>query len=144
MSTRKRQRTWSEPDGTTFNRWPRECGEHWNFYRLSPYAKALLFELFSQYRGRNNGDLSCAWGTVKDRGVGSHRTVQRAEKELIDTGWIFRTRQGGKNRCNLYALTFYDIDECDGKLDDDSLIGKRLSYWKHGGPPGMEDERNVA
>jgi hypothetical protein len=32
-------------------------------------------------------------------------------------GFIEQTRQGGKNQCSLYAVTWLAIDECNGKLD---------------------------
>lgn len=144
MATRKRGRHWGDSEPGQFAKWPLACGRHPNFYRLSIHAKALLFELLSQYKGRNNGDLCCAWGVVRDRGVGSRRRVQAAEKELERTGWTYRTRQGGRNMPNLYALTCFDIDECDGKLDPHVPIGKRLSYWKLGYNPALSDHEEAA
>ncbi|HET8700987.1 MAG TPA: hypothetical protein VFL97_04900 [Nitrococcus sp.] len=144
LATRKRGRTYGGRDGNAFSAWPHECGQHPNFYRLSVHAKAMLFELLSQYRGRNNGDLTAAWGVLKDRGLGSRNTVYRAERELLRTGWIYRTRQGGRNRCHLYALTFFDVDECDGKLDTPELVGQRLSYWKLGYNPELSSQQEAA
>lgn len=144
MATRKKGRFFSGRDGSSFSPWPTECGQHWNFRARSVHAKALLFELLSQYNGRNNGDLCCAWGLVKDRGLGSRRTVQAAEKELERSGWSYRTRQGGRNQANLYALTFIDIDECNGKLDSHVRVGERLSYWKLGYNPSLESTEEAA
>lgn len=143
MSTRRRGKYYGGRDGRGFSPWPIECATHWNFYRLTPYAKALLFELIGQYRGRNNGDLTCAWSVLKDRGLGCRNTVYKAELELMRTGWTARTRQGGRNQCNLYALTFLDIDDCNGKLDPHVRVGERLSYWRLGYNPeavGCESE----
>lgn len=47
----------------------------------------------------------------------SRDTLERALHQLIDAGLIELTRQGGLNRCSLYALTWHAIDECGGKLD---------------------------
>jgi hypothetical protein len=110
---------------------------------LSPYGKALLFELLGQYRGNNNGDLTCTWSVLKKRGWRARSTLQNAEAELMATGWIVRTRQGGRNSCNLYALTFFDVDECGGKLDACAPVGKRLSWWRLG-RPNLGDRRDAA
>ncbi|TQE98162.1 MAG: hypothetical protein FKY71_15255 [Spiribacter salinus] len=134
MSTRKRGKYYGDRDGRGFTPWPYDCATHWNFHRLSNIAKALLLELMGQWRGRNNGDLTAAWSVLKERGWHSRHTVQRAEAELLETGWIVKTRQGGRNRCNLYALTFLDIDECGGKVEG-YRVGERLSYWKLGYNP---------
>ncbi len=115
-----------------FAAFPQACWRHENYARLSPHAKALLHELHGQYRGDNNGDLCAAWGTVKHRGLGSRATVDKARDELERMGWTIQTRQGGKHRANLYALTFLDIDSCGNKLDAGIPVGKRLDYWKLG------------
>ncbi|MDH5694856.1 MAG: hypothetical protein OEZ47_17300 [Gammaproteobacteria bacterium] len=118
-----------------FCAWPHSCATHESFYKLSMSAKALLFELLGQYRGNNNGDLCCAWGLLKNRGWKSRATIERACDELQNIGWIVRTRVGGRNRANLYALTFYTIDECKGKLDYRPMKGNPLGYWKTGENP---------
>jgi len=117
-----------------FSAWPHVCAQSPNFVGLSITAKALLFELLGQYRGNNNGDLCCARKTMKASGWKARSTVERARDELWEVGWIVRTQQGGRNRPNLYALTFHAIDPCDGKVDR-PLVGKKLSYWKDGKNP---------
>ena len=87
------------------------------FCRLSSHAVKLLFDLLSQYSGQNNGDLSAAWTLMKPRGWKSKDTLNKALHELVDAGWIIKTRQGGKNFATLYAVSFFAIDECRGKLD---------------------------
>jgi len=54
---------------------------------------------------------------MKKRGWKSESTLNKVKKELLNTGWIILTRQGGKNRCSLYAVSFQSIDDCKGKLD---------------------------
>jgi hypothetical protein len=86
-------------------------------YRLlSAPAKVLLFELCRQHNGFNNGDLCAAWGIVKDRGCGSHTTVQKATNELTRVGMIEMTERGGRHRPNLYALTWKAWDDCGIKV----------------------------
>ena len=77
----------------------------------------LLIDVAKQYNGSNNGDLHAAWSILSGQGWHSKGTLSRAIKELIDKGFIELTRQGGKNRCSLYAVTWRSIDECKGKLD---------------------------
>lgn len=96
---------------------PIVCMDHPNYTALGNSAIRLLLEFARQYNGRNNGDLCCAWALMRERGWRSKATVDRACRELVSRGWIERTRQGGRNQPNLYALTFYAIDECKGKLD---------------------------
>jgi hypothetical protein len=89
----------------------RDVLEHPSFLRLSPYAKALLLDLGAQYRGDNNGDLSCAWKLMKPRGWRSEATLHKAKHELIDGGFIFEARKGRRpNLCGLYALTWLLFD----------------------------------
>lgn len=84
---------------------------------LSPYAVKLLIDLLSQYRLSNNGDLSMAWVLMQKRGWRSKDTLNKARKELLDAGLIVTTRQGGLHQCSLFAVTFYAINECGGKLE---------------------------
>jgi hypothetical protein len=96
---------------------PHAVMEHQCYTTLSSKGIRLLLELARQYNGHNNGDLSAAWFLMQQRGWRSRDTVDKAEKELEDHDLIMRTRQGGKNACTLYALTWVAIDECKGKLD---------------------------
>jgi hypothetical protein len=84
---------------------------------LSAHAVKLLLDLLAQYNLRNNGDLTAAWTVMSKRGWKSRDTLFKAVTELESHGWIIKTRQGGRKRCNLYAVTFFAIDECGGKLD---------------------------
>ena len=88
-----------------------------NYCRLSHLAARMLIEVARQYNGRNNGDLAATAKTLGPRGWNSNESITRALKELEHYGFIVRTRQGGLNRCNLYAITWKGIDECGGKLD---------------------------
>jgi hypothetical protein len=49
----------------------------------------------------------------------THQTLSFAQAaEILPSGrGLAVSRQGGKNQCTLYALTFLAIDDCGGKLD---------------------------
>ena len=84
------------------------------FGNLSPYGLKLLIELASLYNRKNNGNLSASYRILKKRGWRSSGTLNKAIKELENYGWIIKTRQGGKNLCSLYAITWWGIDDCKG------------------------------
>ncbi len=96
---------------------PKAVINHQNFIRLSPRAKALLLDFCAWYDGKNNGDFTTAWTTISARGWSSRDQVFKAQSELENSGFIIRTRQGGRTQCNLFAISFFAIDDCDGKLD---------------------------
>ncbi len=87
------------------------------FINLSHHAVKLLNDLLTQFRGFNNGDLCLAWSIMKKRGWKSRDTLNKARKELLDVEIIVISRYGDRKRPHLYALTFFAIDECNGKLD---------------------------
>lgn len=91
---------------------------------LSPHALRVFMILVSKLRGKktkkngathintNNGDLSITHKEMGDQGIGlSKRTFFQSINELVDKGFIVITRQGGRNRCNLYAVTFQVIGD---------------------------------
>jgi DNA-binding MarR family transcriptional regulator len=99
------------------------------FGSLSGNAVKLFIEIAKEYNGRNNGDLAATFNMLKKRGFKSKGTLFKSLQELEAKGFIEQTRQGGKNRCSLYAVTFHNIDECAGKLDINAT--KRPSVlWK--------------
>ena len=93
------------------------------YLSLSAYARSLLVDIAMQFNGRNNGDLCAAWSQMEKRGWRSRDTLTKSLRQLLDTGFIVKTRQGGKGNFNgrrkatLYAITWKGIDECKGKLD---------------------------
>jgi len=100
-----------------------------NYIRLSAHAVKLLNDLGFQYNGHNNGDLCATWSMMKKRGWKSKSTLYNAIKELTHYGFIYNSRQGGRHRATLYALTWNKVDECKGKLEiEPTLIP--LGYWK--------------
>jgi hypothetical protein len=87
------------------------------YARLSPKAVKMLLDIWVQYNGFNNGDLCATWSLMRKRGWRSSGTMQSALIELEQAGWLERTRQGGRHKCNLYALSEFRIDECKRKHD---------------------------
>lgn len=84
---------------------------------LSHMAANLLDNLTAQFNGGNNGDLSAAPKIMKLYGWNSQGSINKALTELLALGFIEQTRQGGRNQCSLYAVTWLPIDDCKGKLD---------------------------
>ncbi len=101
------------------------------YANLSAHAVKLVNDLLSQYYGSNNGDLCAPFSIMQKRGWKSTGTLNRAIKELLETGFIETSRQGGRHLCSLYALTFYAVDECKGKLDIRSTTSPKSLWRKH-------------
>jgi len=96
---------------------PKDMVLHANFLALSSDAVKLLIDIQTQYRGKNNGDLSADLTTMKKRGwkQGQKRKLFNARKELEHYGFLVVTKQGGRNGPTLYALSYFAIDWCNGK-----------------------------
>ena len=103
------------------------------FRTLSCRATKLLIDLLAQYRGHNNGDLAATLKMMQERGWNSSDQLQKAKNEVIEKDVIIVTRQGGINKCSLYAVTWFPIDECNGKLDVASTTTAPVN-WKNGLP----------
>jgi hypothetical protein len=93
-----------------------------NYLCLSAHAVKLLLDIYSQYRGNNNGDLAAPWSKMQPRGWRSRDTLGKALRELEAYGMIERARHGGEGKAGrkattLWAVTWQAVDECDGKLD---------------------------
>lgn len=112
-ATRRRRLTGRA--STTFVGIPHYVFNSVEFGQLDGWSLKLLVELAGDYNGGNNGNLSCAWSDLKARGWRSTGTLWKALKRLLSAGWIITTRHGARNRCALYAVTWWAIDECPGK-----------------------------
>jgi len=91
----------------------RACAE------MSPHAAKLLLDVLGlmNANGRGNGDIGLTFSRMRPRGWNSKSTLDLAIRELIDSGLLIQTRQGGRKLCALYAFTCYALD-CDlSKLD---------------------------
>ena len=87
------------------------------YANLSYKAIKLLIDVLEQYNGNNNGDLCITMSVMKKKGWRSSGTLHSAKNELSEKGWIVLTRQGGRHKCSLFAVTMHPIDECGGKLE---------------------------
>ena len=118
-----------------------------NYIMLSAKAVKLLIDLCSQLRfqgsdgTKNNGDLCAAFSVMKERGWNSHESLEFAIKELLHYGFIKITRYGGRRKCHLYAITWWAIDECNGKLDIPQT-NVPSSEWKMETPKWKRPRRN--
>lgn len=117
MSNRQRERFKSRSNTGWFMRFPIEVLDSAGYRALSFKARALLLDLGAQYRGHNNGDLAAPWSWMKSRGWKSKDTLRRALLELLASGMIEQTRQGGLHCPSLYAFTWLPINDCGDKLD---------------------------
>lgn len=96
---------------------------------LNAYARMLLLDLAAQYRGNNNGDLCAAWKLMRPRGWKSEDTLGKAKRDLLEARLIVETRKGARpNKCSLFALTWYALDDCGGKLDITARSFPRGAY----------------
>ena len=113
------------------------------FRGLSAYGVKFVMDLASQYRGDNNGDLCAAWKVMKLRGWKSEATLHKYKMEALESGLVCETRKGARpNKCSLYALTWFALDECGGKLDITSRSFPRGAYrFKDPLPPIGKNSR---
>jgi hypothetical protein len=92
--------------------------DHPDFIALSGDALKLLVCIGRQYNGYNNGDLQASLKCLKPYGWNSNRALTQARRELLERGWITKTRTGGLGMGpDLFAITWQPIDECSGKLE---------------------------
>lgn len=112
----KRRKLKGRAETAPFVQLPRRVLRHPKFLHLPSRALRFLIGLLAQYYGSNNGDLEMTWKTAEEYGWKSRDTLNSARKDLLDAGFIVVSRQGGKNIPTLFAVTFYPIDYCRGKL----------------------------
>lgn len=117
MAQDKRARHKGRKGNAPFLHIPHDVINSEAYQQLDGWAVRLLVDVAGQFKGFNNGDLNAAWSQMSKRGWRSKGTLHKALKALLSAGLIEQTRQGGKNRCSLYAVTWRSIDECSGKLD---------------------------
>ncbi|MBO1926675.1 hypothetical protein J3998_03715 [Thiomicrorhabdus sp. 6S2-11] len=101
-----------------------------NYQGLSGNAAKLLTQICDQFKGGNNGDLQASFNIFKARGWKSPVTLQKCIDELINSGLLYKTRQGFfPKTCSLFAVTWLRIDEKPSYKYDPTareLVGKTL------------------
>lgn len=110
-----------------------------NFKSLSPNAKNLFLCMLSQVNfgsggPQNNGDQCAAFSIAKEWGIGSKTTLHKVIQELLERGWIEQTREvvfstGERNKPNLYAITYWSIDDCGGKVKSTKTPSGKWKQW---------------
>jgi len=127
--TSKRGKVKNRAANGQFQTIPRQVVESGNYSKLDGWSVKLLVDINAQFNGKNNGDLCATWSLLKDKGWRSKATLHRSTRNLIELGFIQQTRQGGRNQCSLFSVTFKPIDECQGKLDTKPTITPS-NLWK--------------
>jgi len=131
---RNRSKTTGKGASGTFTMLPHHVTRSKQFANLSAYAVKLLIDILNQYHGHTNGDLSPSFTLMQCYGWNSKSMLARTIEELERAGFIVKTRQGGRHRASLYAVTFWGIDPCDGKHDH-IVSAAPLNYWREGHNP---------
>ena len=76
----------------------------------------------------NNGHLLTAYSYIKKFGFDSDRTVTRATKELIEHGFLFKTKTGGYQRgVGKFAVTWLPLSS---DLTGLSASGFKPNAWR--------------
>lgn len=88
------------------------------FADLNFSAQSLLLLMARQLSKDNNGHLQATHSYMQQFGF-SDRTLTRATKELVEHGFLYRTRMGGYQMgASQYAVTWLPIKRRDGLLLD--------------------------
>lgn len=117
MGRSRFQKTNNRKESGTFVRLPHYVLESDEWATLDGWTVKLIIDLLAKYRLSNNGDLALTWNQAKARGWRSPATLAKAKKDALTSGFLILSRQGGRNQCSLYAVSFFAIDECKGQLD---------------------------
>jgi hypothetical protein len=89
------------------------------FQGLPHPAKSLLYEVMRQHNGRNNGHFQLTNSWLRQRGLKSNDTNQRAKLALLGSQLLIQTRWGGRNmNADRFALSWLPISDFTG-LDID-------------------------
>jgi hypothetical protein len=101
---------------------------------LSHPARSLLIEVLRQHNGSNNGKMQLATKYLRARGWSSADVVDRAKKELVESGLAIKTRLGGLNAGpDLWALTWMPIANFSG-LTEVSSASYQPGKWRLADP----------
>lgn len=130
MGKPKKDNRWNDIDGGAAFLIPITLFRHQNFTRLSPWGHKLLMDVARQYSGYNNGYLCASRTLMRPCGWRSTDVLQRAVEELEHYGVLIRTRQGGRNRATLHALSWRRIDDKQNDPLDMRPTLKPTDEWK--------------
>jgi hypothetical protein len=113
---------------------------HDEFAAIPGSPLKLAIDLADQYNGFNNGNLSIAQIRPRWR---SRSKAKRAMDWLVENGWIVKTKQGGLGiGPDLFAVTWWAVDECKGKHDY-PVESKPSHLWMKNKTPDLNQVRAV-
>lgn len=128
MTKRRFKNAAEKRDGSGFIAVPLVVLESSAYINLSTAATKLLWDVAAQLRGDNNGHLYCAWVVMSSRGWKSEATLNKAKKELLESGLLFETRKGARpNKAAWYAVTWQALDAITG-MDINAASFPRGAY----------------
>lgn len=106
-------------------------------------ARALLDVLGRQLGvPNNNGHLLTAYSYIKKFGFDSDRTVTRATKELIEHGFLFKTKTGGYQRgVGKFAVTWMPLSTDLNGLSPNGFKPNTWRDWRPTTKPENEKSR---
>ena len=134
MARSKREKLTGRKNAGTFIALPKNVINSPKFGQLSGNAVKLLIQIFEQFNGKNNGDLSASFNVLKDKGWASKSTLNSCINQLIDKGFIIKTRQGSYPKtASLYGVTWLIIDsDIYGKYDASAknYVGQNIGSWR--------------
>jgi hypothetical protein len=128
----KNKTMWQHVDGGRAFIIPLTLLRHEKWACISAHCHKLIFDFGRQYSGFNNGYLLACWEHMRERGWRSKETLALAVAEAEHHKLIERTRTGGRNRPNRYALTWWPIDHRDDDVLDTAKTIPRApsNAWK--------------
>lgn len=105
---------------------------------LSHSACRLLTIMARQLTKDNNGQLHASFAWCREHGIGSEHTLRNAIADLIEHGFLYRTRSHGANGAwARYAVTWLPIKDRDGLF----LDGFVPCAWRNWEPPRKKTTR---
>lgn len=106
----------------------RACAE------LSPHGAKLLLNVLGMLstNAQRNGDICLTPKLMLAHGWSGRQTLNAATAELETYGLLFKTRQGSRLDCSLWACTLYPLD-CDLSKLDVRPGAYSTSDWMQGG-----------
>jgi len=84
--------------------------------------------------GKNNGHLTSTATNLKRHGFHSKDSIAKGLQQLIDFGYIVRTRKNVFKAPARYAITWLPIDEAEAGYGYDSGVvpgDEALDLWRH-------------
>lgn len=108
------------------------------------FSARSLLDVLGRQLGvpNNNGHLLTAYNYIKKFGFDSDRTVTRATKELIEHGFLFKTKTGGYQRgVGKFAVTWLPLSSDLNGLSPNGFKPNAWRDWRPTTKPEKEKTR---